>query len=1479
MSKALSLFSEPARAWFESAFAAPTEVQERGWRAVAAGRHTLMTAPTGSGKTLAAFFWCLDRLAAEPPPPDPVARCRVLYVSPLKALAHDVERNLRAPLAGLRHLATRSGQAPPDITVAIRTGDTPAPERRLVERHPPDILITTPESLYLLLTSAARRVLMTVRWVIVDEIHAVAGTKRGAHLALSLERLAHLCANDPQRIGLSATQRPLEEIGRFLVGPSRAVEIVDAGRRKALEIRVEVPVEDMAHLEGSLSDELATGPAAAISAGGSASALGPDEIAARKSIWPAIHPRLLELIEAHRSTIVFVNSRRLAERLAARLNELAGQELVRAHHGSIAREQRLQIEDELKSGRLRGLVATSSLELGIDMGAVDLVIQVEAPPTVAAGMQRIGRAGHSVNETSRGTVFPKYRGDLLAAAAVAEGMNEGDIEATAIPRNPIDVLAQQIVAMAALDDWRVDDLAALVRRSYPFAELTDRGLHAVLDMLAGRYPSDEFAELRPRIVWDRINGTIRGRAGAQRLAVTNPGTIPDRGLYSVNLLDGGRKVGELDEEMVFESRPGETFVLGATTWRIVDITPSQVVVVPAPGEPGKIAFWHGDAPARPVELGRRLGRLTRELLAADPDQAQARLRERAGLDELAARNLLAYLREQAAATGAVPDDRTVVVERFKDEVGDWRVCILTPFGDRVHAPWAMALQWTLEQRHGSTVHAIHTDDGLALRLPDADRPLDLQDLLLEPEEVEGLITAQLPGTALFASRFRENAARALLLPRRRPGQRTPLWQQRQRSASLLRVAGGHPDFPILVETYRECLSDAFDVPALKELLAGIRSRKVRVATADTDRASPFSSSLLFDYVGQFLYEGDAPLAERRAQALTLDRELLAELLGDQELRDLLDPDAIAQTELDLQGLVEERWPRDADEAHDLLVRLGDLSGPEAAARGITPQHLEQLAAERRAIQVRIANEPRWIAVEDAARYRDALGVALPQGLPLTLLEPVERALQSLLNRWARTHVPFTAAEPAGRWALDAVEVELQLLGMARRGELVAGEFRTASSREFCHADVLRTIRRRSLAALRREAEPAEPAVLARFLPAWHGIGSEAGGLERTLEAVFCLQGLALPASVIERDVLSARVAGYSPALLDQLMATGEVVWVGRGPLGPGDGRVALYLRAEAPRLVDAGTGPRSPLHDRLRERLARGATFFPDLYAAAAGITADEEEVLDALWDLVWAGEVTNDVFAPVRAAAHPSAQRRGHHASARRPRLPRLTNPRAAGRWSLTRDLLETPAAPAERLHAQAAILLQRHGILTREAVVAEGWPGGFAALYPVLRAMEEAGRIRRGYFVRGLGGSQFALPGAVDRLRSFREPAGAVVALAATDPANPFGQWLPWPEPAAAAGRPSRAAGAYVVLEDGELRLHLERGGRSLLTHGEVTIEHLDALVKVVNSAGPAGVTRLEIQRVDGVPVHQSPLAPLLRQAGFGSSPRGMVLWPRGA
>ncbi|MEX2458688.1 MAG: DEAD/DEAH box helicase, partial [Actinomycetota bacterium] len=1127
----LGRFSDLTRSWFEAAFAAPTQAQSGAWEAIASGEHALVVAPTGSGKTLAAFLWALDRLAWSPPPEDRSRRLRVLYVSPLKALAVDVERNLRSPLAGMRGAAQRMGRPEPVVEVAVRTGDTPAEDRRRFARTPPDVLITTPESLYLLLTSQAREVLRGVETVIVDEVHSVAGTKRGSHLAVSLERLDALLERPAQRIGLSATVRPVEEVATFLAG-GRPVTVVHPPSDKRLELSVVVPVEDLAAPGAGVPDPLAASP---------------EE---RTSVWPAVEGAIHDLIAAHHSTIVFANSRRLAERLCGRLNEIAGRPIARAHHGSVSKEQRLLIEEDLKAGRLPAVVATSSLELGIDMGAVDLVIQVESPASVAQGMQRIGRAGHHVGAVSRGILFPKYRGDLVQTAVVVERMRDGRIESLRYPRNPLDVLAQQVVAMVSMEPWPVDDLEALVRRSAPFAELPRSALESVLDMLSGRYPSDEFAELRPRVTWDRVTGELTGRPGAARLAVTSGGTIPDRGLFGVFLAgEKGTRVGELDEEMVYESRPGEVFVLGASSWRIEEITHDRVLVTPAPGQPGKMPFWHGDAPGRPVELGRALGAFVRELGSKSGEDRLARL-SRAGLDDLAARNLVAYLEEQREATGALPDDRTIVMERFRDELGDWRVCVHSPFGAPVHAPWSQAIETRVRERTGLEVQTMYTDDGIVVRLPEADEALPADSILFEPEEIEDLVVDAVGSSALFASRFRESAARALLLPRRRPGQRTPLWQQRQKSAGLLQVASRYGTFPIILETFRECLQDVFDLPGLQDLMGAIRRREIRVVEVDTPFPSPFASSLQFGYVAAFMYEGDAPLAERRAQALSLDRSVLAELLGREELRELIDPGALADLELELQHLVPDRRARDADALHDLLLRLGDLSAGEVAARSAAPEAaegwLEDLRGAHRAIAVRIAGDERWIAVEDASRMRDGLGVALPHGVPDSLLQPVEDPLGDLIGRHARTHGPFLAQDAAVRLGLGVAVVAGVLQRLEQSGRVAAGEFRPGGAhREWIDAEVLRRLRRRSLAALRKEVEPVPAEVLARFTSAWQGLGTASprrSGIDEVYSAVEQLQGAPIPASALERQILPARLPGYEPRLLDELTASGEVLW-------------------------------------------------------------------------------------------------------------------------------------------------------------------------------------------------------------------------------------------------------------------------------------------------------------------------------------------------
>ncbi|MFI6509991.1 DEAD/DEAH box helicase [Streptosporangium sp. NPDC050855] len=1784
---ALGHFTPMTREWFTGAFAAPTAAQEGAWSAIARGDNTLVVAPTGSGKTLAAFLWSLDRLAAEHSATDagqaaartgdgrpltgkvgtgrtgdgtagdptggerasgvragggrrprgdgePPRLCRVLYVSPLKALAVDVERNLRAPLAGLEQTARRLGLPVPRISVSIRSGDTPAEERRRFATKPSDILITTPESLFLLLTSQAREALRGVETVIVDEVHAVAATKRGAHLALSLERLDALLERPAQRIGLSATVRPVSEVAAFL-GGSRPATVVQPPSEKRIEVEVVVPIEDMTELDTAPApppqddDRWLT------------------ETPARRSIWPHVEERLLDLIGAHRSTIVFANSRRLAERLCTRLNELAwerrsegtegaaedaGQdhtdrtgpggtgpggvgsgraghdrsdpeeadhtkaggtagrarpaagsppaststpaammaqagaakgvvpEIVRAHHGSVSKEERSQIEEALKSGRLPAVVATSSLELGIDMGAVDLVACVGAPPSVASGLQRIGRAGHQVGAVSRGVIFPKYRGDLVQTAVVAERMRSGEIEDLRYPRNPLDVLAQQIVAMTALDEWTVDELEEVVRRAAPYRTLPRSALEATLDMLAGRYPSEEFAELRPRIVWDRVTGTLRGRPGAQRLAVTNGGTIPDRGLFGVFLVgEKSSRVGELDEEMVYESRAGDVFVLGATSWRIEEITADRVLVTPAPGQPGKLPFWHGDTAGRPAELGRAIGAFLREMSTAgadtagttgtgtagastsgtgtagtgtagtgtagtgtagtgtagsgtgngtgtktktgtrtsgaadgatggatsmvtgattdpaeddastDPavgtatgtttggaattattataatgataattaastvkggsgkaragkrgaedltrDDALGRIRA-AGLDEFAAANLLAYLAEQRQATGYVPDDRTLVVERFHDELGDWRVVVHSPYGARVHAPWALAIGRRLRERYGVDVQAVHSDDGIVLRIPDtlSDPPSDIA--IFDADEIERIVTEELGGSALFAARFRECAGRSLLLPRRTPGRRSPLWQQRQRASHLLGVAGRYGSFPVVLETMRECLQDVFDVPGLVRLMRDVEARRIRLVEVETEKASPFAASLLFNYIGAFMYEGDAPLAERRAQALALDTSLLAELLGQADLRELLDPDVIADTERELARL--DRPLRDAEDLADLLRSHGPLLAEDVSVREGDPAWLAELEGSRRAIRVRVAGQERWAAIEDAARLRDALGVPLPVGVPHAFLEPVDDPLGDLLARHARTRASFPASTAATRFGLGPAVVVDALRRLAASGRVVSGEFRPGGrGEEWCDAGVLRTLRRRSLARLRKEVEPVPAETLAAFSPAWHGItGSPQRGrppIDALVGAIEQLQGAAVPASALETLILPARVPGYDPSLLDELTASGEVIWAGQGSLPGGDGWVSLYFADTAPLLIPAPADiTLTPVHEAVLEVLGGGgALFFRELTNRVGtlldGSVPDDRTLSAAVWDLVWSGRITGDTLAPLRStlgtgrpAHRPAPTRR------RRAVLPtRSGPPTVSGRWWALPDL--SPES-TQRAHAQVEVLLERHGVVTRGAVTAERLPGGFAAVYQVLRAFEESGRCRRGYFVEGLGGAQFALPGAVDRMRAASpseqrgpapesEPWGAApapapwetrrperrhagdvrraVVLAAADPANPYGAALAWPaRPEQASHKPGRKAGSLVVLVDGHLILYVERGGKTLLSFSadDRLQPAVDALALAVRD-GALG--KLTVERADGTAINDSPLGAALESAGFHPTPRGLRL-----
>jgi ATP-dependent Lhr-like helicase len=1260
---------------------------------------------------------------------------------------------------------------------------------------------------------------------------------------------------------------------------ARPVTIIDTGEKKKLRLKVEVPVEEMAKLADP--DRVPTGPAAAGEAG--------------KSIWPAIHPRLLDLIKSHTSTLIFVNSRRLAERLAASLNELAGETLVQAHHGSIARAQRTEIEDNLKSGRLPALVATSSLELGIDMGAIDLVIQVEAPPSIASGMQRIGRASHQVGAISEGVIFPKYRGDLLAAATVTSAMHRGAIEPTRYPRNPLDVLAQQIVAMVSVEDWKADELYATVRSAAPFAELSRTSFDGVLDMLSGLYPSDEFAELRPRVTWDRMTNIITPRPGSKRIAIISGGTIPDRGLFGVFLAGaekGSARVGELDEEMVFECRVGETFLLGASTWRIEEITHDRVLVTPAPGQPGKMPFWKADSAQRTVPFGLEIGRLIREIGEAKPKAAIARLVKDHDLDEMAARNFLQYLEDQHNATGAVPDDRTIVIERVLDDLGDWRVCVLTPLGGKIHAPWAMAVTAKVRQEMGIDVETMWSDDGFIVRFPDTDQPPRTELVIPDADEVEQLVMRQLGASSIFAAKFREASARALLLPRMRPQGRAPLWQQRKRAYDLLQVASRFGSFPMILEAYREVLRDVFDVQSLVDTLKRVRERSIRVVVADTEKPSPFAGSLLFRYVANFIYDGDAPLAERRAQALAIDQAQLRELLGEPELRELLDPDALAQVEIELQHLDDRHKAKSPDALHDLLLRVGDLSEGEVEARYSPTRHPERsegsppprsfavsaaqddandaialLAKARRIIEISVAREKRWIAIEDASRYRDALGVPLPHGIAERLLEPVADPVGDLVLRYARTHGPFTPGEVAKRYGLGVAVVMNALERFVERGRLTEGEFRPGGTqREWCDTEVLRIIRRRSLAKLRHEVEPVETPALARLITSWQGVVRKRRGVEGLLETIESLQGVALPASIFESEILSARIEDYKPSDLDMLSAAGEIIWTGVEPLGEKDGRIALYL-TDHYRLIGGASTP-APANAAIVEHLAKhGASFFADIHAAVGGFAND---VVDALWDLVWQGIITNDTFHALR-----SFTRRVRKAPRPQFRSRRTAPATTQGRWSLVPS---QSANATERANATAHQLLSRYGVVVREVAAVESIAGGFSAVYPIFKALEEAGRVRRGYFVAGLGATQFATGGAIDLLRSFRdlpeEP--ETLLLAATDPANPYGALVKWPMQGL-----MRAVGAHVILVNGALACYITRGDKELkvfLPEDEPDRSIVArAVARALARQIEEGRRAVWITEVNDEPVSKSAIAPFLVEAGFSASSQGYQIRAR--
>ncbi|WP_040321440.1 DEAD/DEAH box helicase [Austwickia chelonae] len=1540
----LSGFSPATTEWFREAFTAPTPAQAEAWASIRTGAHTLVIAPTGSGKTLSAFLWALDGLHRDMPRQETGRRCRILYVSPLKALAADVEKNLRIPLSGIARHSERLQMPAPDIRVSVRSGDTPGAARRAFAKKGADILITTPESLFLLLTSQARDRLRDVSTVIVDEIHAVAGSKRGVHLALSLERLDALLDTSAQRIGLSATVRPEEDVGHLLAG-DRPVHIVRPEASKQWDLKVVVPV---ARLDDP-TDPGADRPLAV-----------PDD-PRRRSVWPHVEGRLVDLITEHRSTIVFTNSRRQAERLTARINELgedrlsrtpeglnricsptntsrgAAPVLARAHHGSVSKELRSAIESDLKSGTIPAVVATGSLELGIDMGAVDLVVHVESPPSVAGGLQRIGRSGHQVGAVSTGVLLPRHRGDLLQCAVIVSLMLDGRIEAVRMPRNPLDVLAQQLVAMISMDDWSVEELHSLLRRSAPYRTLSRSALEAVLDMLSGRYPAEDLAVLRPRLVWDRLTDRLTARPGAHRLAVTSGGTIPDRGMYGVFLTGEGqgRRVGELDEEMVHESRLGDLLTLGTSTWRVEEITHDQVIVSPSPGSTGRLPFWRGDSVGRPAELGAAIGDYTRKMCSLDREESLRRARE-GGLDAHAAENLVAYLEDQQAATGLVPDDRTIVVEHFQDELGDRQAVVHTPYGGCVHAPWALVIADRLRRHLGVDARLTHHDDGIVLRWPqgDSDSPssgafpgdgLDLAPFLtVEPEDVMELVAAQIEGTALFASRFRECAARSLLLPKPHPGRRRALWQERQRSGQLLEFTSEFTDFPIVSEAVRECLQDVFDVPALVDLMQGLRSGKITIHQVTTGTASPYAQSLLFDRLARSLYETDTPSAERRAAAAGLDSELLADLLGDEHpppLSELLDPGVVSVVDQERQHTTPERQCRDLEDVVDMIRRFGPVTSDWIRYRTAPTVHhevdrwLDELVAARRTVQIRLADEPRWIVMEDVGRVRDALGVTLPPGLPASLLAPVADPLGDLMSRYARSRALFTAAEAADWAAIGPAVATAALDRLVHEGRLRRGNLRprpdsppdipgSPTPTDYADVEVVRLLRRRTTAALRAEVAPVPQRSMGIFLPAWQSVGGKIRGPEGVLHVIDQLAGTALPAAVWEEWIFPSRVPGYRPGDLDEISTSGQAFWQGHREASR-DWRISWHPADIAPLTLDLPCplpeGDESAPTDQVLHILSGGGSYlFRTLSAQLDDIK--DQALLDTLWKLVRSGLITNGSFAPVRARFSPNGSprrtssprpiKRGRLSFGAIPRsnpttgypLPLTTSripPTGAGHWIA---LPKTDPDPTRRTLAAAEALATRYGVVTSAVARAESIPGGFAPIYRVLSAAEDAGQIRRGYFVEGLGAAQFAMTSAVEQLRAAaRRDERATddtntVVLAAADPANPYGTFLPWPAPVTpgVTVRSPRRAGSLVIFVGGELVLHVERSGRdvtSYATDSTALIAASRALAELVHS-GRAEL--IQVEQVDGRPSLGSDhiVVKALLETGFRATPRGLRL-----
>jgi ATP-dependent Lhr-like helicase len=1489
----LSLFLPPVRDWFHSALGEPTPAQTQSWPLIAAGKHTLILAPTGSGKTLAAFLACLDGLWRQNPVPPGV---RVLYISPLKALNNDIHRNLQVPLAGVAETARHMGLPLPTLVVAVRTGDTPTAERQRLIKKPPHILITTPESLHLMLTSKARETLRNVTHCIVDEIHALSPNKRGVFLALLLERLAALTPNGFQRIGLSATQRPLDEVARFLGGREadvdgrfvpRPVSIVDAGLRKDLDLRVLCPVDHF----------------------------GPQP---EKSVWPSIYRLLREQIQDHRSTIVFANNRRTVERITANLNE--DEEVARAHHGSVSLEVRQATEQALKDGRLPAVAATGSLELGIDMGAVDLVCQVESPGSVSRGLQRVGRAGHLVGQTSKGRLIPKMPSDLLEQAVLAREMAAGRVEEIYVPINCLDILAQQLVALAAQDSWNVPDLFALVRRAYPFRDLSAQAFETVLEMISGRYrlnnglashgtpregsgvtvhSSPRLMALEPRVSWDRVHNRLHALPGSRQLALVNGGTIPDTGQYAAYTQTGVR-IGELDEEFVYERRVGDAFLLGTNAWRVDKIEADRVLVAPAQGAPAMVPFWRGESTGRSYALGVALGGFLREVAQrVDASDCLQWLERGFFLDERSARNVRDHVRRQLAGTGSLPTDKTLVVEASRDPLGDWQVILLSPLGNRLHFGLRLALEHRLQERLGYRPQCLHHADGILIRLTDTDEPI--LDLFsgLTPENVEPMILDALADSALFALRFRQNAARALLLPRSKIGKRAPLWLQRLRGRDLLQVARQHPDFPIVVETHRECLHDHLDMPSLQSLLSDIHENRIEVVTRRAETPSPFASGLLFSFTAAFMYQYDdvEPTATKGA---ALDGQLLDQLVAPQRHAHLLDPRAVHQVERRLRGIGQP--PRSSAEAAEWLRRLGDLTPAEL--EGPMAEFLNALQSDglARLIELPGAREPRrWVLTEEADVYSAAFGMG--RASP----KQQQDAAEMILGRFLETHALVGLDDVSDRYPLESAWAKRKLEEWTRGGRLVPIQpSNDAPTVQWSAPANLQQVQRGSLAILRREVLTCSPPQFADFVIRWQKLHpehrrGESAGLEETLNR---LQGLPLPAELWERVVLPSRVPAYQPRWLDEIVASGNWTWACQGDDAPGAGALAFFHREQLggiprPPLDDATA--LSPRDEHLLECLQqRGASFVADL-AAEAGRECTRvgpselapDGIRCGLWRLLRQGLVTNDRFDVIRkgepaANGDGSAEAAGSVASRstshRRLRFSsrRPTQLRPEGRWSL---IGWGHPDPEERAVFCAALLLHRYGVVARELALLDPWMLPWRSLYEVLTRMELSGEVRRGYFVEGLSGAQFALPEAAEMLQSLHRPSSSadpVLLLHSLDPANLFGAGAPFDVPLLDGGTRSftRRPGNWLAVRAGRPILLVEGQGKRLTALASAGPEDKAAAVARLRDILEADQTlgprhKLAVDEWNGQPVTTTEGRDLLAAAGFVRDYQGMVLY----